>query len=156
MSVTRKPATRAPLSELALLQREINQLFERLAGFDRSETAAGEWSPSVDVYECHGALVVVAEVPGLSPESLRVSCRDHCLVISGERRERRPAPGAAAFLCIERPQGRFSKKIPLDLAVDLREAEAHLASGLLTITLPRVKDRRGREALIPVKREREE
>ncbi len=136
MSVMRKPM-RAPLSELALLQREINQLFERLSGFERSDAAAGEWSPSLDAYECHGALVIVAEVPGLAPESLRVSCRDHVLVISGERRERRPPAGAAAFLCIERPQGRFSRKIPLDLAVDLRLAEARLEGGLLTITLPR-------------------
>jgi HSP20 family molecular chaperone IbpA len=40
--------------------------------------------------------------------------------------------------------------VPLDVAVDLKSAEARLASGLLTITLPRLKDRRGRETVIPI------
>lgn len=145
---------RTPLSELALLQREVNQLFERLAEAERAErpVGAGGWQPSADVYECAGNLVVVVEAPGLSSESLRIACRDESLVVSGERRERRPNAGAAAFLCMERPQGRFKRVIPLDIAVDLREARAVLQDGLLTITLPRVKDRRGREVVIPVER----
>lgn len=152
----RKPS-RTPLSELTLLQREINQLFERLAEFERPEgPAAGEWCPSVDVFESRGRITVVIEVPGLGPESLKVTCKDHCLVIGGERRERRPAGGIAAFLCMERPHGRFTRQIPLDAPVDIQEAEARLEGGLLAITIPRLKDRRGREAVIPVRRERDE
>lgn len=145
---------RTPLSELALLQREVNQLFERLAEAERAErpVSAAGWQPSADVYECAGNLVVVVEAPGLSSEALRITCKDQSLVVSGERRERRPNGGAAAFLCMERPQGRFKRVIPLDIAVDLREARAELQAGLLTITLPRVKDRRGREVVIPVER----
>lgn len=155
MTVMRKPS-RMPLTDLALLQREINQLFEQLAHFDRTDRpTAGEWFPSVDVYECRGKLTVVAEVPGIVAEALRVVCRDHQLVISGERRERRPAGGVAAFLCMERPHGRFARTIPLDLAVDLQQAEARLGGGILTITIPRLKDRRGRETTIPVEREPE-
>jgi HSP20 family molecular chaperone IbpA len=156
MAVTRK-APRTPLAELALLQREMNQLFERLAEFDRpDEPAVAEWRPNVDVFECHGSLAVVVEVPGLAPESLKVVCRDHWLVITGERRERRPPLGDAVFLCVERPQGRFTRKVPLDMAVDVSRAEGHLAGGVLTIIVPRLKDRRGRETVIPVKREQNE
>lgn len=156
MSVVRKPA-RTPLTELALLQREVNQLFERLAEFERPEgEAAGEWCPSVDVFECRGTLTMVVEVPGLAPESLRVVCQERHLVVSGERRERRPAGGIAAFLCMERPHGRFTRKIPIDVPVDLKQAEARLFGGLLTVTLPRLKDRRGRETTIPVRRESDE
>lgn len=155
MSVLRKTA-RTWLSELAILQREVNQLLERLAEFDRADQpAAGEWLPTVDMYECRGALNIVAEVPGLGPESLRVTCKDGCLVISGERREKRPTGGVAAFLCLERPHGRFKRAIPIDIPVDAQKAEARLSGGLLTIILPRLKDRRGRETMIPVKRETE-
>jgi len=155
MSVTKR-SPRPHVTDLALLQREINQLLERLAEFERSDRpVAGEWFPSVDVYECRGKLMVVVEVPGMSPESLRVICRDHCLVISGERRERK-AGGVSAFLCMERPNGSFTRKIPLDAAVDLRSAQARLTGGLLTITLPRLKERRGRETTIGVQREEEE
>jgi len=152
MSVLRKPA-RTWLSELSILQREVSQLFERLAELDRADQpAAGEWLPAIDIFECRGALNVVAEVPGLGPESLKVAFRDNCLVIGGERRERREGGSVAAFLCLERPHGRFKRTIPIDIPVDVQRAEAHLAGGLLTIVLPRLKDRRGRETTIRIAR----
>jgi len=150
MAVNRKlPPT--SLTALSLLQREIGQLFERLSEIDRSDRAGSvEWSPSVDVYESRGRLMVVVEVPGLTPESLRVVVRDRDLVIVGERKERRPGSGIAAFHCLERPQGGFERVIPLDVAVDLAHAEASLSGGLLIVSLPRLKDRRGRETVISV------
>ena len=69
MPLSRRPP-RAEPTDLAVLQQELNQLFERLAEFDRADhPAEGEWIPSVDVYECRGSLMVVVEVPGLPPES---------------------------------------------------------------------------------------
>ena len=139
--------------DLALLQREVHQLLERLSELDRNDPASeSEWMPSIDVYECRGKLTIVTEVPGLNPDSLKVSFRDRHLVINGERRERRPS-GGASFLCMERPQGRFTRLVALDVPVDVRAAEAHLAGGLLTVTVPRLKDRRGRITVITVQRE---
>jgi HSP20 family protein len=144
---------RDSLTDLALLQREVNQLFEKLHALDRAERpTAGEWLPSVDVFDCKGQLVVVAEVPGLRPESLRVVCRDGQLILSGERREKRPE-GATGFLCMERPHGRFTRSLPLDRALDVARANAQLKGGLLMVTIPRLKERRGRETVIPVERE---
>lgn len=143
---------REPVSDLALLQREINRLFERLSEFDRDGRRPGvEWTPATDVFDCKGSLVILLEVPGLLPESISVSVREGVLVVSGERRERRPA-GVAAFHCMERPVGRFRREIPLDRALDVKNAQAQLEAGLLRVTIPRVKDRRGREAVIPVQR----
>jgi HSP20 family protein len=141
---------RDPLGELALLQREVNQLIERLSGAERAGPAQeGTWLPSLDVYEARGSLVIAVEVPGLMADALRVSCRDDTLRLSGERRARRPGPGAG-FLCMERPHGRFTREIPLGGSLDLARASARLEDGVLTITLPRLKERRGREAVIPV------
>jgi HSP20 family protein len=152
MSLTRK-VVRTSLTDLALLQREVNQLFERLAEFDRTDRpSAGEWFPGIDVYESRGKLVVVVEVPGIPPESLKVFHQNHRLVVTGERKEPR-CGDAQAFLCLERPQGRFSRTIPLDTAVDIQQAEAHLSAGLLVVTFPRLRDRRGREAVIRVQHE---
>jgi HSP20 family protein len=144
------------MTGLASLQREIDQLFARLAHLDRGEQpVAGEWSPATDVFECRGEIVVMVEVPGLNPESVRVAYKNHRLVVTGERRERKPAAGSTVFLCMERPQGRFVRSIPLDQAVDIPNAHAQLAGGVLTIIIPRLKDRRGRETLIPIKWEDE-
>ena len=112
MGLVKKPV-RAGHPDLALLHQELSQLIGRLVEFDRADRAGlGDWLPSVDVFECRGTLTVVVEVPGLAPDSLRVACSNGQLVVSGERRERR-APGAAAFLCMERPHGRFTRTILL-------------------------------------------
>lgn len=143
---------REPVGDLALLRREINQLFERLSEFDRASRPPGvEWVPATDVFDCKGNLVVVVEVPGLLPDSLKVALREGVLVITGERRERRPT-GVVAFHCMERPVGRFRREIPLGSALDVRSAQARLEGGLLKISIPRLKDRRGRETVIPVER----
>jgi len=133
--------------------QELERLFARLGLPNDGSSAAEGWTPCVDVFEADGALSVVMEVPGLSPESLQVSWNNGRLKVSGERRERRPA-GAVAFLCMERPHGRFTRTVPLSVPVDVRRAQARLAGGLLTIVLPRLDDRRGRETIIPVERPR--
>jgi HSP20 family protein len=145
---TIRPAT----VDLLLLQQEVNRLFERLSGLSRADRAvSGEWVPSVDVYECEGCVRVVVEVPGLQPESIRVTYREGELTVSGERRERRPQ-GVTSFLCMERPHGRFTRTIAVDAPLDVRQAEARLAGGVLTVQMPRLKDRRGRESVIEVVR----
>lgn len=150
-----KRTPRAAVTDLASLQREIDQLFGRVTHLDRTEhPAAGEWFPCTDVFECRGNVIVTVEAPGLTPEHLRIGYKNHRLLVSGERRERRSGTGTV-FLCMERPQGRFVRSIPLDQAVDIPKAEARLAGGVLTIIIPRLKDRRGRETLIPIRWEPE-
>jgi HSP20 family protein len=156
MGVNRRTVRAAGGDEVALLREEIARLFDRLGGFEHGVRPPGsEWSPSVDVFECGGTLHVVVEVPGLVPEALKVIYRDGHLTITGERRERKPA-GALGFLCMERPHGRFRRSVFLDLPLDVRGAEASLENGLLEVRIPRLKERRGRETDIPVRRDRPE
>jgi len=143
-------APRPSLTALSLLQKEIGQLFARMAEVEQVDRpGAGEWAPSLDVYESRGSLVITAEVAGRGPDSLKVVCREREVSVSGERREKRP-PGICGFLCMERPQGRFERTIGLDAPVDVKQARATLKAGILTLTLPRLRDRRGREVEIPV------
>jgi HSP20 family protein len=150
--VTRR-APRTPIPALALLQQEMSELVHRLSALERADPLPGsQWSPAVDVFEVRDRLVVVIEVPGLSPESLRVVFRERELVLAGERRARRTGP-AGTFVCLERPHGRFERAIPMEVSVDVARARATLAGGLLTVTLPRLRERRGRETVIPIERE---
>jgi HSP20 family protein len=141
------------MSALAMLQQEVNELFQRLSILDRSERLPGsEWSPAVDVLELRDRLVVIVEVPGLAPETLKVAFRDRALVLTGDRRAPRVGSGAR-FHCLERPHGKFERTIPLDLPVDVANSRASLRGGVLTVTLPRLRERRGRETAIPIERE---
>jgi HSP20 family protein len=150
--VTRR-APRPAIPALALLQQEMGDLVHRLSVLDRTDRLPGsEWSPAVDVFEARDRLVVVVEVPGLAPESLRVVFRERDLVLTGERRARRTGPGCS-FLCLERAHGRFERVIPVEVPVDVARARATLRGGLLTVTLPRLRERRGRETVVPIERE---
>jgi HSP20 family protein len=141
------------MSALAMLQQEVNELFQRLSILDRTERLPGsEWSPAVDVFELRDRLVVIVEVPGLAPETLKVAFRDRSLLLTGDRRAPRVGSGAR-FHCLERPHGKFERTIPLDLPVDVVSARATLRGGILTVTLPRLRERRGRESVIPIERE---
>jgi len=142
-----------PASAMGLLQQEIGELFHRLALVERTDPLpGGEWCPPVDVFESGDRLLVVAEVPGLAPASLRVAFRDRCLVLSGERQPGRD-PGAVSFLCLERATGRFERTIPLDGSLDVRHARATLGRGLLTVSVPRLHERRGQETVVEIERE---
>lgn len=143
----------SPVSALALLRQEVQELFQRLSLLDRTEPLpGGEWCPPADVFESRENVLVVVEVPGLPPESLRVVFRRGALVVSGERRARRGAAGVS-FLCLERPHGRFERTIPLDLPLDVSRARASLRGGLLTLTVPRRRERRGQDVVVPIERE---
>ena len=84
---------RPAMAGLAMLQQEVNDLFQRLSILDRSDRLpGGEWSPPVDVLEQRDRLIVIVEVPGLSPDSLKVAFRDRALVLSG-----RPDEAVAVF-----------------------------------------------------------
>jgi hypothetical protein len=51
---------RDPAAELTFLQREIEQIFTRMASLDHAEhVAAGEWSPAIDVFESKDHLTIV-------------------------------------------------------------------------------------------------
>jgi HSP20 family protein len=142
------------VSAIAILQQEVNDLFGRLSAIDDADRVPpGEWCPATDVYESREGLVVVVEVPGLEPASLRVVLRDRTLVVSGERR---PRHARGSFLCLERPHGRFERTIRLEVPVDVVQGKATLEAGLLTVTLPRRRERRGEEIVIPIERERAE
>src|SRR5207245_11574947 len=102
MAAIRK-STRAGHPDLALLHQELSQLIGRLVEFDRADRAGlGEWMPNVDVFECRGTLMIVVEVPGIAPDSLRVACRNGQLVGSGERGGPR-AHGVPGLLRLQRP-----------------------------------------------------
>jgi len=134
----------------------VNELFQRLALVDRSDRLpGGEGQPAVDVYESRDHLVVVIEVPGLAPESLGVRFRDRAIVVTGTRQAPRPGTGVS-FHCLERSHGRFERVLPIEVPVDVNGARATLGNGILTVSLPRLRERRGRETVIPIEREGDE
>ncbi len=133
------------------LTEEVRRIFEEL---DRAVPAghgatAGSWTPAVDMVETESAVEIRCDLAGLSPESLRVLIKGPSVLVAGEKR-RPPQPTVTAFHLVERAFGRFARVVRPETAFDASRASATLSQGALTVTLPKVVDRRGREIFVPV------
>jgi HSP20 family protein len=120
------------------LQRQVNRLFDDLWNdFDMSMFAGSpawgtDW-PAVDLNETDKELVLNIEVPGMEEKDIEVQYVDGALVLRGERRSERGDGQRFS----ERYYGRFERRIPLDVEIDVDKAKAVLRNGVLTITLPK-------------------
>ncbi|MEO8070603.1 MAG: Hsp20/alpha crystallin family protein [Acidobacteriota bacterium] len=111
--------------------------------------ATGECRPLLDVIETAHALEVIVDVPGVSPDSLRVAIRRNTLLVVGAKLGL-PVDANARFHLAERSYGRFARAIRLTGAFDGARARAVAKAGQLRITLPLLEDRRGQLLTIPV------
>jgi HSP20 family protein len=118
--------------------RDLERDFPRWpwAGWPFEKGGKEGWSPSVDVYDEDGAVVVKAEVPGLSKDEVHVKVEAECLIIEGERRTETEKKDKDYYFC-EREYGSFYRRIPLPARVDAAKAEAHVKDGVLTVKVPR-------------------
>ncbi len=137
--------------EVARIQSEINRLFDMLLRLRSGEASSETWLPGVDVAETESRLVVEIELPGVDPSSLDVWTEGGNLYLKGVRPPSplRDRPGAE-ILHDEREYGPFDVEIPLTAAVNPREAMAKLELGVLSIELPKVKNRRGEAVKISI------
>jgi HSP20 family protein len=103
--------------------------------------------PVVDIAEYGSESVVVAELPGVRKEDLKIAVKDGVLTISGERKN--PVNEDGTWLRRETISGAFSRDIVLPHDVDTDAISAELTNGMLRIVLPKSPEVRPRE--IPVR-----
>ncbi len=128
-----------PLMEITRLQTELNRLFAGILENQRASLAtATAWDPNVDVLESADEVQIVVEVPGLAASDLNAAAKGSQLRIRGVKRADRRPGNRTKFLCMERFFGEFEKVVPLPSAVNVKQAKATLADGLLLIRIPRV------------------
>jgi HSP20 family protein len=145
------PFSLIPSTESSELADDIRELFEELSRTLRHGQRAysGECHPSLDVLESDTTIEVIVDVAGVPAQALRILFRGDMLVIAGEKA---PSPAIAdpTFHLVEREFGRFARAVQLTGAFDVARARASLASGELTIVLPRLAERRGQPHIIPL------
>jgi HSP20 family protein len=120
-----------PLQDLLALHERIN----RLAGTDEPG-----WMPPVDLRESPDRYIVTAEVSGLSQDDIQIQIQDGKLTLRGERKPRESQ--SERFERVERGHGRFSRTFVLPQPVEVGAINANLQDGVLTVTIPKLFDRR--------------
>ncbi len=137
---------------LANLRRLSTALDEAFTGWPYQQEGRGAltsaWAPPVDVFEDKEAVKIVAEVPGVRPEDVKLSLENNVLTVRGEKRQQAEEQANRVHR-YERTYGLFERTFALPGTVDPERIEASYEHGLLTVVLPKVERARPRE--IPVK-----
>lgn len=147
--ITRRPADAAP----AL--RRFNVLLDDLLGnwppaFEEAGALTSAWAPACDVVEDAGSVKIVAELPGVKPEEVKVSIENNTLTIRGEKQQVTEDDKAGQVHRYERRYGSFERTFALPSTVDAEKIDARYDNGVLTVELPKVERARPRQ--IAVKR----
>lgn len=103
----------------------------------------GECSPPLDVFETDDGIEIVLDLPSVAPDAIRIAAKDNAVLIAGEKTPRR-GRGDASFHLVERGYGRFARVVRLTAACDVSRARAALRGGELHVSVPKIKERRGR------------
>ncbi|MEW6727126.1 MAG: Hsp20/alpha crystallin family protein [Bacillota bacterium] len=123
-----------PFRELSALQHSINRLFEDI--YPRQGNLTQGWMFPVDIKETPEAILVKAEIPGVSKDDIKVTFDNNVLTIRGERKSEEKEEGAN-FLRVERKYGSFSRSFSVDVPVDQEKIKASYKDGVLEVVLPK-------------------
>ena len=137
-----------PSEGLTTLRRDMDRLLEDFFGngpfhFERG----GGVAPNVEVADTKEAVVVKAQVPGVSQDNLQVSITDDTLTLKGEMKEEEKKE-EKNYYRREFRYGSFTRTVPLPAAVKSDKAVAKLKDGVLEITIPKSEQAKVKE--IPV------
>ncbi|HMK38473.1 MAG TPA: Hsp20/alpha crystallin family protein [Bacteroidota bacterium] len=105
------------------------------------------FAPRLDVAENGDELLVVAEIPGVKKEDVKIAIEKGILTIGGERKTN-GLSGAAHTLVREQRQGKFTRRVRLPYEVNAAGVSAELADGLLKIVLPKAEAAKAHEVSV--------
>jgi HSP20 family protein len=100
------------------------------------EAAPTAWSPLVDIFEEPDVIRLVAEIPGVRPEDVKISLESNLLTIKGTK-EQVAEQQAEKVHHYERTYGAFERTFRLSASIDSKKIKATYNLGVLTITLPK-------------------
>jgi len=103
--------------------------------FFEPSRGGARWEPPIDVFETERQLWIIAALPGVAPEAVRVEIEGELLIITGTR----PLPSKernANIVRLEIPYGCFERRVAL--SPRLRLSTRELQHGCLVLTFAKL------------------
>ena len=107
--------------------------------------AAGSY-PAVSLYETAEGYELQVPLPGVPADDLNVSIHDDVVTIKGQRTVTAPEQATRLWWGVQSGDFHFTWRLPGEVAAD--EVQAHLADGMLRLTLPKAQHRRPRRIAV--------
>ena len=143
--------TRRPVEALQSLRRLSAALDEAFTGYQQEDGSAitAAWYPACDVFEDKEAVRIVAELPGVRPDDVKIALENNLLTIRGEKKQQAEERNERVHR-YERSYGSFERAFALPSTVDADKIHATYENGVLTVTVPKAERARPREIAIQV------
>lgn len=136
-----------PFREAVTLREAMDRLFEdsfvparraplpsQFWGEQGAKGAERRFRLPLDAYTTPDEIVILANMPGVKPETVEITIEGDTLTIKGER----PGPiENVDYVMQERVYGPFQRTLNINIPVDADKAEATFENGLLTLTIPK-------------------
>lgn len=130
--------------ELRRMREEMDRFFNSMfGGTALAPREVSEWTPAMDVVETANEFIVSAELPGLEKDDIEIEIENNILTIRGEKKEEKREEEGRHYV-YERRFGGFSRSFTLPTNVDPDRVTARFENGVLTVTLPKTEEARGR------------
>ncbi len=134
-------------TELPTTTRLFDEFFNEFPFFGSALEDRNHWTPSVDIMEKDGNMVLQAELPGLSEKEIDLKLEGNILILKGEKKmEQEDKKGT--YHRIESCYGSFTRSFRLPETVDAEKINAEYKNGILKVTIPQKPEVKPRE--IPV------
>jgi HSP20 family protein len=128
--------------------RTFNDLLEDTISTDFVSTAKS--FPTMDIAEYQSEYVVIAEMPGVKKEDVKITFEKNLLTVQGQRKSSE-IPQDARVLLNEMRVRDFSRSIRIPVEVDVNDLSAELENGMLRIVLPKAEEAKPKQIEVKVK-----
>ena len=143
-------ATTALFRQLhAQVRDEISALADGVLTWQPRDGATTAWVPPVDIFEEDHAIRIMAEIPGVRPEDVKLTVENNVLTIQGSKQQV-AEEGTDRVHRYERTYGAFERSFTLPTTVDANAIQASYENGVLTVTLPKVEKAKPRQIEVQV------
>jgi HSP20 family protein len=129
---------------LQRLNRILDQAFHTLPFPDQENIITSTWFAPTDVSEDENSLQISMELPGVTPDDVRISLENNILTIRGEKRQRAEENNERIHR-FERTFGVFERTFALPNTVDPEKIDARYENGVLLVRIPKAERARPRE-----------
>jgi len=137
-----------PLRDMITMRQAVDRMLDETFARGTETRGTGAWLLPMDAYITDEAIVIRADVPGISADELDITLEGDTLTIRGEIT--RQGENKPQVILLERPTGKFERALNINTPIEHDKVEASFENGVLTLTLPKAEAVKPRQ--IAVKR----
>lgn len=134
----------SPFADMRRFDDMFNRFWRGAAGVPESQES---WTIPLDVTRKDDDVIVKASLPGVKKEDVDVTIEDNVLTIRAKIDEESEQE-SSGYLLKERRTGSFYRAVRLPESVDSEKAASAYGDGVLTITLPKLEEKKARKLSI--------